>query len=121
LTTWAIRMGRSIHSIRMDVKAISERWMAVRRALKKEEQHNAEKLSEMAKKHCNEVFYNFTDPLEAAVFSVLLEIQKQLDDLKQELGKEASDGRRGRGNGVELERTSNSGLFFWESWESWEE
>ncbi len=39
----------------------------------------AERLAEMTKKHSSEVFYAFDDPLEAAVFSLLLEILKAID------------------------------------------
>ena len=33
----------------------------------------------MAKRHSSEVFYLFDDPLEAAVFSVLIELLKEFD------------------------------------------
>ena len=33
----------------------------------------------MAKKHSSEAFYAFDDPLEAAVFSVLVELMKELE------------------------------------------
>jgi hypothetical protein len=46
-----------------------------------------QKLAEMAKKHSSEAFYALDDPLEAAVFSVLVEILKEMDeaDHKHEL------------------------------------
>ena len=72
-------MGRSVSSVRMEVRKIAERWMKTARVLKKEERVYAEKLAEMAKKHSSEVFYIFDDPLEAAVFSVLVELLKELD------------------------------------------
>jgi hypothetical protein len=72
----------------MDVKKIVERWLSIKKALKKEDQRTAEKLADMAKKHSSKVFYNFNDPLEAAIFSVFIELQKQIDDLK----KEGEDG-----------------------------
>jgi len=72
-------MGRTMNSIRMEVKEIAESWSRTKRALKKEDQKYAEMLAEMAKKHSSEVFYLFDDPLEAAVFSVLLEIVKTLE------------------------------------------
>lgn len=73
-------MGRSMSSVRMEVKKIAERWIAVKKALKKEDQIYAEKLAEIAKKHSSEAFYAFDDPLEAAVFSVLLEIMKEIEE-----------------------------------------
>jgi len=75
-------MGRSVASVRQEVKRIAERWNRTKRALKKEEQIYAEKLAEMAKRHSNEVFYAFDDALEAAMFSVLIEIMKEIDRIK---------------------------------------
>jgi len=72
-------MGRSIPSVRMEVKKIAERWMKTARVLKKDERIYAERLARMAKRHSSEVFYLFDDPLEAAVFSVLIELLKEFD------------------------------------------
>jgi hypothetical protein len=47
--------------------------------LKKEDRIYAEKLAEMAKKRSSEAFYASDDPLEAAIFSVLIEILKAID------------------------------------------
>ena len=71
-------MGRSFESTRMGVKEVSERWFRARRALRREEQRYAERLAEMAKRHASEGFYAFDDPLETALFSVLIEILKEL-------------------------------------------
>lgn len=48
------------------------------RAMKKEDQVYALRLAEMAKKHSSEAFYALDDPLEAAVFSVLVELINEL-------------------------------------------
>jgi hypothetical protein len=72
-------MGRSFESVRMGVAELSGRWLRARRALPREDQVYAENLAEMAKRHASEGFYAFDDPLEAAVFSVLIEILKELD------------------------------------------
>jgi hypothetical protein len=72
-------MGRSFESVRMGVKELSERWLRARRALRREDQVYAERLAEMAKRHASEGFYAFDDPLEAAVFSVAIEILRELD------------------------------------------
>ncbi|MEM2086130.1 MAG: hypothetical protein QXF06_01840 [Archaeoglobaceae archaeon] len=77
-------MGRSVPSVRMEVKEIAERWLKTARAMKKEEKIYAEMLAEMVKRHSSEVFYSFEDPLEAAIFSVLVEILKRLDELEKE-------------------------------------
>ncbi|HOT06856.1 MAG TPA: hypothetical protein PLI05_06775 [Methanotrichaceae archaeon] len=77
-------MGRSIPSVRMGSKEVSERWRKASRALKKEDQDHGLWLAEMAKKHSSEAFYALDDPLEAAVFSVLVEIVKELEEGRKE-------------------------------------
>ncbi len=65
----------------MAVKDVSVRWLKASKALKKEDQVYGQRLSEMAKKHSSEAFYALDDPLEAAVFSVLVEMMKELDEI----------------------------------------
>jgi len=72
-------MGRSFESVRMGVKELAGRWLRARRALRPGDQAYAEELAEMAKRHASEGFAAFDDPLEAAVFSVLVEILKRMD------------------------------------------
>jgi hypothetical protein len=72
-------MGRSFASVRQGEKDVSARWLKASRALKKEDQVYGQRLAEMANKHSSEAFYALEDPLEAAVFSVLLEIVKEMD------------------------------------------
>jgi len=72
-------MGRSFESVRMGVREVTERWARVRRALKREDQVYADRLIEMAKRHSSEGFYAFNDPLEAAMFSALVEMLKEMD------------------------------------------
>jgi len=66
----------------MGVKDVSARWMKASKALKKEDQVYGQKVAELAKKHSSEAFYALDDPLEAAVFSVLVELVKGLSDQK---------------------------------------
>jgi hypothetical protein len=75
-------MGRSLSSIRREVKELAERWNRTGRVLKKEDQLYAHKLARMAKMHSNEVFYLFDDPVEAAMFSILIEMLKQIEKLR---------------------------------------
>jgi hypothetical protein len=69
-------MGRSFESVRMGVKEVSARWSRATKALKKEDQVYGQMIAEMAKRHSSEAFYALDDPLEAAIFSVLVEIMK---------------------------------------------
>jgi hypothetical protein len=52
--------------------------------LKKEDQSYAEKLAKMAKIHSSEAFYALDDPLEAAIFSVLIEFMKEREDRERD-------------------------------------
>jgi hypothetical protein len=86
-------MGRSFESVRMGAKEVSVRWLKASRALKKEDQIYGQKLAEMVMKHSSEAFYAFDDPLEAAVFSVLVELMKELE--RGALAKKECNGRKG--------------------------
>ena len=72
-----VNMGRSFESVRQGVKDVSARWLKASRALKKEDQVYGQMIAEMAKKHSSEAFYALDDSLEAAVFSVLVEMLKE--------------------------------------------
>jgi hypothetical protein len=76
----------------MGIKDVSTRWLKASRALKKEDQIYGQRLAEMAKKHSSEAFYALDDPLEAAVFSMLIEMLKEADTVDRKNG----------GNGIEL-------------------
>ncbi|MDG6250009.1 hypothetical protein [Methanocalculus sp.] len=72
-------MGRSIGSVRQGVNEIARRWERAGRALQKEEQPYAARLAAMVRAHTGEGFYAFDDPLEAAIFSVFIELLKECD------------------------------------------
>jgi hypothetical protein len=61
--------GRSFASVRQGVKSTADRWARSSRALKKADRPYGERLVE--------AFYGCDDPLEAAVFSVLVELIKE--------------------------------------------
>jgi len=75
-------MGRSFESVRQGVKQVADRWARSARALKKEDQHYGTRLVELAKKHSSEAFMACDDPLEAAVFSALVEMLKRQDQIE---------------------------------------
>ena len=85
---WGVAVGRSFESVRMGVKDVSAKWLKASKALKKEDQICGQKVAEMARKHSSEAFYALDNPLEAAVFSVLVELVKHMDE--QALLKESS-------------------------------
>lgn len=85
-------MGRSLESVRMGVNELSARWARTGRALKKEDQAYAKVLADMAKKHSSEAFYSMDDPLEAAVFSVLIELLKEIETPERHSQENSSSG-----------------------------
>jgi hypothetical protein len=80
-------MGRSFESVRQGVKSIADRWARSSRALKKGDQPYGEKLVVLAKMHSSEAFIACDDPLEAAVFSVLVEMIKHQDMIEPRGGE----------------------------------
>jgi len=65
--------------VKITSQDVSARWPKASRALKKEDQICGHKLAEMVKMHSSEGFYAIDDPLEAAIFSVLVELMKELE------------------------------------------
>jgi hypothetical protein len=70
-------MGRSFYSVRMGVRDLAARWERAARRLPEPDRKYAEKLVVMAKRHSSEAFYAFDDPLEAAFFSIAIELLKE--------------------------------------------
>jgi hypothetical protein len=73
-------MGRSFESVRMGAAEVAARWARAGRAMKREDQGYAKELAAMAMKHSSEAFYALDDPLEAAVFSALIELMKKVEE-----------------------------------------
>lgn len=69
-------MGRSFTSVRLEVRALTERWERAARTLPGRDREVALRVARMAGAHASECFYAFDDPLEAAFFSVLLELER---------------------------------------------
>jgi hypothetical protein len=63
----------------MGSQEVAQRWLKASRALSKEDQIYSQRLAEMVKMHSSEAFYALDDPLEAAIFSVLIELLKETD------------------------------------------
>jgi hypothetical protein len=78
-------MDRSFESVRRGANEVSARRLMASRAMKKEEKVLGQKLAEMAKMHFGEGFYALDDRLEAAIFSALVGIMKELKKRKEDL------------------------------------
>lgn len=66
-------------SMGVGMKNTALRWQRVKRAMRVEDQVYAERLSAMIAAHAGDRFTVFEDPLEAALFSVLIELMKEID------------------------------------------
>ena len=84
-------MGRSFESVRQGVKGPIDHWAKAARALKKEDKPYGERLVALAKLHSSEAFYGCDDPLEAVVFSVLVEMLKQQEKQARERERKESE------------------------------
>lgn len=79
------------------MKAITDHWARSTRALKKEDRQYGERLVTLARRHSSEAFYGCDDPLEAAVFSVLVEMLRQQAEQAQKEARHEGRGERARG------------------------
>ena len=70
-------MGRSFQSVRMGVNNIAGRWERAARVMRCNDEIYANKVVAMAKTYASEAFFAFDDPLEAAMFSVLICMQRE--------------------------------------------
>jgi hypothetical protein len=87
--------GRSFESVRQGVKGPVDRWARATRALKKEDLTYGERIVALARLHSSEAFYGCDDPLEAAVFSVLIGILIQQEELEtQTCTNDLNKGRK---------------------------
>ena len=77
-------MGRSFVSIRQGVNGMTGRWAGSQRALGTEDRPYSERLVAFARKHSSEAFYGCDDPLEAAIFSALVEITRRQEELSRD-------------------------------------
>jgi hypothetical protein len=81
LNSRQLHMGRTFGSVRQGVNDIADRWARSSRSLRVEDQKYGKKLAKFAKMHSSEAFIACDDPLEAAVFSVLIEVIKHQENL----------------------------------------
>ena len=82
------------------MKAVAERWTRAARSMNAEDRKYALKIVDMAKRHSSEAFYALDDPLEAACLSVLVEILKEQEQLRERLplqGQEPGQGQQSQG------------------------
>lgn len=80
-------MGRTVPTYRMTLEAMINGWGDYRRALSKEDREIFDEMTNRARLHGSACTYAaFSDPLEGALLSILLEQEKEIRRLKGERG-----------------------------------
>ena len=75
-------MGRSVEEIKIYVDVIANRWKKTSRAMLGLNRIYAEKVIQKMTANSETTFNGLIDPLEAAVFSVLIEMEWDLEEMK---------------------------------------
>jgi hypothetical protein len=83
------------------VREIADRWAHGSRALLAESQPYGYRLAAMLRRHENDSVARFDDPLEAALFFVLIELAKEQEAAKRERGAQSGDLIPGVGSGTD--------------------
>jgi hypothetical protein len=79
-------MGRSFVSTRQGVNGIADRWVRLAKKLRNRESNSGMKLAELARQHSSEGFVGCDDPLEAVIFSAVVEVLRNQDRIDQHPG-----------------------------------
>ncbi len=78
-------MGRTVPTYRMHLESILSSWTDYRRALRKRDRDLFDRLAVKARQHASAAsFCAHLDPLETALLSILLEMQREIDKLRGE-------------------------------------
>lgn len=78
-------MGRTVPSFRMLLDSIIMELGNFRRALRRNDQEVFDRIMDMAREHASaSTVAAALDPMDTIVLSVLIEQQKQIDDLKED-------------------------------------
>lgn len=77
-------MGRTVPSFRMLLDSITIELGNFRRALRRHDQKVFDRIMDMAREHASaSTVAASIDPMDTVVLSILIEQQKQIDDLKE--------------------------------------
>ena len=77
-------MGRTLPTYRQLLEVIISEWNVFKKALRKEDRKAFEALMAKARKHASAAGYNTrVNPMESFFMSIILEMEKELDDIKK--------------------------------------
>ncbi len=81
-------MGRTVPTYRMHLESIVGSWTDYRRALRGKDRNLFDKIVLKARQHSSAAsFCAHLDPVETALLSILLEMQRELDGLKEHISR----------------------------------
>ncbi len=84
-----IPMGRTVPTYRIHLESILDRWTDYRRALRDRDRELFDRMIEKARLHSSAAsFCAHLDPVELATISILLEMQREIEDLRKQKSKE---------------------------------
>jgi len=82
-------MGRTVPTYRLHLETILDRWTDYRRALREKDRELFDRMVEKARMHSSAAsFCAHLDPIELAMLSLFLEMQRELDELRKTSGKD---------------------------------
>jgi len=76
-------MGRTVPTYRLHLESILDRWTDYRRALREKDRELFDRMLEKARMHSSAAsFCAHLDPVELAMLSILLEMQREIEDIE---------------------------------------
>ena len=80
-----VTMGRTVPTYRLHLESILDRWMDYRRALREKDREMFDRMLEKARMHSSAAsFCAHLDPVELAMLSILLEMQREIEGIKKQ-------------------------------------
>jgi hypothetical protein len=79
-------VGRTVRSYRTVLEDMIDEWQGFRKALRKEDKGAFDRLMDRARMHASAASYDTrVDPVESLFMSILLEQEKEIDELRKKL------------------------------------
>jgi len=79
-------MGRTVPTYRLHLESIIDRWTDYRRALREKDRELFDRMVEKARTHSSAAsFCAHLDPVELATLSILLGMQREVEEIKRQL------------------------------------
>jgi hypothetical protein len=94
-------MGRSFASVRLELNGVAERWARTAQHLTEDHRAPGKMLAGWAKYHSSEAFFGCNGPVEAVLFSVLVEMHRQQNQRRDTAGEDTGAGITGGDGNVD--------------------